>query len=86
MFSYVPVEERVPSDHLTARGKAYAMSLQVRKRIELRIPIKPATDSTLKPAVCNAPKPATRNDLKPASQNALKPAGPGALESVTMGS
>jgi len=43
----------------------------------LRIPIKPATDSTLKPATCNAPKPATRN--------ALKPASPGALESATHG-
>lgn len=45
----------------------------------VRIPIKPATDSTLKPTTCNAPKSATRDDLKPATQNALKPAGRGAL-------
>jgi hypothetical protein len=58
----------------------------------VRIPIKPATDSTLKPATCNAPnpatqnahEPATRNAHEPATRNVLKPASTGPLESATL--
>jgi len=46
--------------------------------LNLRIPTKPATDSTLNPATGNA--------LNPATQNALNPASPSVLEFVILGS
>ncbi len=82
MIDVVPLHEAgCPGARLVEVGKAFGRKLR-----SVRIPIKPATDSTLKPAACNAPKSATRNALQPATRNVLKPASTGALESATLSS
>lgn len=76
----------LPFDHVIVAAAQTKAGSVADLTLPVRIPIKPATDSTLKPATWNAPKPATRNDLIPATRNALKPAGPGALEYATVAS